>query len=281
MNKGLREKTRFLGRVDNKRQARRLAQYISWMRQTRKIGSAAVVGLLGLILLTIAPLYNITNVADSEAATVDCTNNPGDTGLGTNCTLTFSYTNLAASVDVENVSQNGTFATSANNKKAAFSISTNSYNGYTLSVTGSSANTALKTSGNATLNSISSTTGIESSAFSNNTWGYLPSSYRSSNTTIDNNTTKYFQSPSPSFALTMDVTTAANTTAKNYTIGIGAKVNMDEVAGTYNNTNNGNTLSLNYVANPTSYKISYDKGNAAGTPSNMPSKVQFLRRVYH
>ncbi|MBQ6375816.1 hypothetical protein IJJ37_02730, partial [Candidatus Saccharibacteria bacterium] len=95
--------------------------------------------------------------------------------------------------------------------------------------------------------------------------------YKSNNSITSNNTTTFFPSPSSTNTITMDETSTANaSSAKSYTIGLGVRADYTKTAGTYNNTNSGNTLTLAYVANPSNYSITYNKGNTNDTVSNMP-----------
>ncbi|MBQ6375803.1 hypothetical protein IJJ37_02660, partial [Candidatus Saccharibacteria bacterium] len=225
------------------------------------------------------PLYNVTGVEDIMATTTPCTNT-GDSSVGTNCSLTFTSTRLTASADLTVNSTDGTFASSSSSDQASFSLSTNNYTGYILTLTGSSSTTTLKDNvSNNTLDSISSN--ITLTDFSadnatgkanNNKWGIMPSSYKSNNSITSNNTTTFFPSPSSTNTITMDETSTANaSSAKSYTIGLGVRADYTKTAGTYNNTNAGNTITIAYVANPTNYAITYNKGNTEDTVDNLPS----------
>ncbi|MBQ6375998.1 hypothetical protein IJJ37_03695, partial [Candidatus Saccharibacteria bacterium] len=159
------------------------------------------------------------------------------------------------------------------------SLSTNNYTGYTLTLAGSSTTTTLNTTGGDTLSSITAnTTATDFSAdnatgkANNNKWGIMPSSYKSNNSITSNNTTTYLPSPSSSNTITMDETSTANaSSAKVYTIGLGVRADYTKTAGTYNNTNSGNTIIIAYVANPTNYAITYNKGNTEDTVNSLPS----------
>ncbi|MBQ6375555.1 hypothetical protein IJJ37_01310, partial [Candidatus Saccharibacteria bacterium] len=255
-----------------------LSTYIRIQHNIRTVGLTSSF-LFSLLLLTIIiPLYNVTGVEDIMATTTPCTNT-GDSSVGTNCSLTFTSTRLTASADLTVSSTDGTFATSNSSNQASFNLSTNNYTGYILTLTGSSSTTTLKDNvSNNTLDSISSN--ITLTDFSadnatgkanNNKWGIIPSSYKTGNTVTDNNTTTFFPSPSSANTITMDETTTANSSnAKSYTIGLGVRADYTKTAGTYNNTNSGNILTLAYVANPSNYSITYNKGNTTDTVSNMP-----------
>ena len=259
----------------------KLQNYIANQRRIRTVGLTSSF-LFGLLLLSIMiPLYNVTGVEDIMATTTPCTNT-GDSSVGTNCSLTFTSTRLTASADLTVSSTDGTFATSNSSNQASFNLSTNNYTGYILTLTGSSSTTTLKDNvSNNTLDSISSN--ITLTDFSadnatgkanNNKWGIMPSSYKSNNSITSNNTTTFFPSPSSTNTITMDETTSANSgsgQAKSYTIGLGVRADYTKTAGTYNNTNSGNTIIIAYVANPTNYAITYNKGNTEDTVNSLPS----------
>ena len=255
-----------------------LSTYIRTQHNIRTVGLTSSF-LFSLLLLTIIiPLYNVTGVEDIMATTTPCTNT-GDSSVGTNCSLTFTITRLSASADLTVSSTDGTFASSSSSNNAAFTLSTNNYTGYILTLTGSSSATTLKDNvSNNTLDSISSNTTLTdfsadnaTGKANNNKWGIIPSSYKTGNTVTNNNTTTFFPSPSSTNTITMDETTTANSSnAKSYTIGLGVRADYTKTAGTYNNTNSGNTLTLAYVANPSNYSITYNKGNTNDTVSNMP-----------
>ena len=258
----------------------KLQNYITIQRRIRITGLSSSF-LFGLLLLSIIiPLYNVTGVEDTTA-TVSACSNSGDGNYGTNCSITFTSTRLTAAADLTVSSTDGNFASSTNSSNAAFSISTDNYTGYTLALTGSSTTTTLNTTSGDTLSSI--TSNATSSDFStnpqtggledyNNKWGIMPSSYKSGNTITSNNTTTYLPSPSSTNTITMDETsTASSSSAKAYTISLGVRADYSKPAGTYNNTNSGNTITIAYVANPSNYSITYNKGNTNDTVSNLPT----------
>ena len=189
-----------------------------------------------LALFTLCPLYLVPE--STEAATKNA--NPA--------TLTFAFTNNknTASVSVAVTDENAT--------------------GYTLNLRTTGATTTLS-DGTHSINTISSS-GITADNFAVNTYGILPSKYNSSS-----NTTNYY--PASTTGWTMEETSAANTTANTYTVGLGLKANYATVAGTYTtaNTDNGNTgasLVLEYVANAVTYSVNYYT-NTTDTVTGMPS----------
>ena len=174
-------------------------------------------------------------------------------------TLTFTSTTEIASVSI-NPTATGTFAKSTNANSIKFNISTNNYTGYNL--TARTTRTTML-NGSSSLTSLSSS--VTESQFSssgnttlNNRWGYKPNYYNSSSNS------NFLPSPGTSSS-TLDHTTAANSTAKNYTIVLGARVNTDVPAGTYIN----DTLILEATANAVPYTIKFNKAADDDIVSNM------------
>ena len=212
-----------------------------------------------LILATLCPIYLVPEV--TEAAT----KNPNPS------TLTFAFTDNrnTASVSLAVTDKNGNFATSTDSQKASFSLSTNNATGYTLNLRTTGTTTTLS-DGTHSINTIS-TGGITADNFTVNTYGILPSKYNGTDNTGTN--PNYY--PASSTGFKMDETSAANTTANTYTVGLGLKANYATAAGTYTtaNTSNGNTgasLVLEYVANAVTYSINYYT-NTTATVTGMPS----------
>ena len=206
-----------------------------------------------LLLLTLCPIYLVPEV--TEAAT----KNPNPS------TLTYNATSSATSVSLTVSDDAGVFASSNSNELASFSLVTNNATGYTLNlkVDGTGDATSLSDGTNA-IASITNTSGITASNFSNNTWGLLPSKYNGTANTGDN--PNYY--PASTTGFKMDETSAANTTANTYTVGLGIKVNHNTPAGTYTNT----AVVAEYVANAVTYAIHYyDNAGSEATISGMPS----------
>ena len=198
-------------------------------------------------------------------------------------TITFTSTKLLASVNLTVDSTLGTFATSTSEEKASFSISTNNYTGYTLTLRSASADTSLTngTGVNAhTLSAISlpttgSTFASNNSAgqMLNNKWGYIPNYYNATGTSPTINTTNYYPLTTNN-TVTLRTTSVANSSngidnADNYTIGLGIRADYTNPSGDYVS----NTIILEYVANPMSYVINYDNnvGNTGDNVTNMPN----------
>ena len=174
---------------------------------------------------------------------------------------TFVSNNSTASVSII-LNDSSSFSTSSGATDASFSISTNNYTGYTLAVR--STKTTLDNGGNS-FQSISSPVSEEQFANPSNTaldnhWGYKPNFYNS----LEN--TNYLAAPSTT-ASVLDSTTVANSTAKNYTISIGARANINTPTGAYVNS----AIILEYVANVVPYTITYDGNGEGDTVSNLPT----------
>ncbi len=176
-------------------------------------------------------------------------------------TLTLTSTTNTATVSI-NPTPTGVFGKSSDANSIKFNISTNNYSGYTIS-----ARTTRTTliNGSSSLTSLASA--VSESQFSNsgnttlnNRWGYKPNYYNSSSNS------NFLPSPGTSSS-TLDHTTAANSTAKNYTIVLGARVNTEVPAGTYVN----DTLVLEATANAVPYTIKFNKAADDDIVSNMPA----------
>ena len=229
----------------------RFTHYIKWLSNWRKAAYTSTILLLLTILAILCPIS--FKAADNLAEAAS--------GTPKQSTLTFAYVDNKSTASVSlNVSDpNGTFATSNDNEKAAFTLSTDNYTGYTLRLKTTGATTL--TDGTNTIESIP-TDGITSSstAWNTNRWGLLPSYYNSSS-----NTANYYRATTDGFL--MEQTSSANSTPKQYTVGMGLKADYNTPAGTYTSS----AIVAEYVARPISYSIAYDKGNISGTPSNIPA----------
>ncbi len=230
-----------------------LTSYIQGKHTMRVMGYVALTLLIMIVVSIFLPNYY--PVTKTEAVTKAA--NPSE--------LTFTSTSSSATVSLDVTDANGSFATSSSN--VAFAIRTNNATGYTLNLKSSSNSTALVNDTNtSSISSITSATtystfsGTSSASRAlNNKWGIIPSKYNGAN-----NTSNYY--PASSTGFKMDETAVANTTANNYTIGLGIRANFDAATGTYANA----TLLIEYVANPVTYSINYNK-NTAATVTGMPS----------
>lgn len=232
----------------------------------RIITSAAIAILTLLLMVTLMPIYN--KPYSAEAAT----------GGAVSPVLTFASTNPVASVNMIVSSSTGTFATSNENEKAAFTISTNNYTGYTVILKSTGTVTNLGDGSSHNISTISSSTtsdvfasnGASGQAL-NNRWGYLPNYYNATGTNPSVNTTTYYPAPTSVNTATLRTTDVANSTngvdnADDYTIGLGFRADYNMPSGTYAN----DTFVLEIVANPVAFVIQYDK-NTTDTITNMPA----------
>ncbi|MBQ9181009.1 hypothetical protein IJ135_02875 [Candidatus Saccharibacteria bacterium] len=223
-----------------------------------------IVGLTSIILLSgiFIPFY--ISEAKTEAVV----------GAATQSTISLS---LSSNNIALNLLQPGTF--DANNLESGVfgsasttaSVSTTNYTGYTLSIAASSSANAGKlidsTNSDSTKKYFSSIESATSeSVFSNSSntsyngkWGYKPSYYNSSANS------NYLPAPSTT-GVTIEQTTAPNTTAKDYTITLGARANINQSAGSYSNTFN-----IIATANPVTYAITYADNSGDSSVTNLPS----------
>ncbi len=182
-------------------------------------------------------------------------------------TLTISVTDSVA-LNISSLSDTGNFAhsdTSTNN----VSIITNNGTGYTLGIKAKTNNSnALINSSDPSKTIPSITTSISEATYStntayNNTWGFRPSKL---NSAVNEN---YIQAPTSSSTLTtLDKTTSANpSTANNYNLAIGARINSSTTPGSYSNV-----FVITVTANPIPYTITYNK-NTTDTVTNMPANT--------
>jgi len=167
-------------------------------------------------------------------------------------------------VELDVNSNTGTFASSTTDNSAAFSVTTNNFSGYTLTISGnddegklydSTKQNFLTSLANATSETDFSST---SNTNLNGQWGYKPSKFNS----IANN--NYLPAPTTT-ASTLDTTSVANPTANNYTISLGLRADYTTTANTYSNS-----FIITAVPNPIAYVITYD-ANTTDTVSNMPA----------
>ena len=174
----------------------------------------------------------------------------------------------SVSLSILPTSTTGTFATSDTSTNN-ISVKTTNGTGYTLGIKASAeGSNALNGANSTSIPSHTVSAGISEATYStdstyNNTWGYRPSKL---NSTANSN---YLPGPtSASTAITLDKTTSANpSTANNYNLAIGVRVDGNTAAGAYSNT-----FILTVVANPSIYSITYNK-NTTDTVSGMPTNV--------
>ena len=241
-------------RLNSQNRNSKFTHYIKYMSNWRKAGYTATVLLALTIMAILFPISfkSADNLAEAAAGTAQ------------DSSITLTFTSDTASVSLNLTDTAGSTATSSttqdNDERAKFTITTNNVSGYELKIKASN-NTNLS-NGTDTIPAIG-TAGIALSSFATNSWGYMPNYY---NSTANSNNLYY---PITTSDVTLDKPTSATT--REYIISLGLKADYTKSAGTYTNTANGNTILLSYVANPVSYTINYDKGNATGTVDNLPA----------
>ena len=217
-----------------------LHTHIAFLRKFYISGMLSGVFLAILSTLAIFPVANSFSGAEAAAVISETT-----------LAMTTSDINLPLSI----TNPNGSFVAG---DPADFTVTTNNYSGYTLSVSAKTddENYSKLVNGNDVFNSISSAT--DATGFNNGNWGYLPSKLNSSANTS--------YQPAPTFAGdTLDVTAAANNEANTYSIALGAKADYSLPAGKYSNT-----FVITAIANPVAYAISYDANTDDPTVANIP-----------
>ncbi|MBQ9180528.1 InlB B-repeat-containing protein [Candidatus Saccharibacteria bacterium] len=235
-----------------------------------------VLYMVGFVLLMFisgifTPFYISDNISEAT------------TGNATESTISLSLSSNNISL---NLLQPGTY--DANNLESGIfgsasttaSVSTTNSTGYTLSIAATNNNGSVNANNDSKLidstNTDTSrnyfdsiTSAVSESDFSANTvaagnnyngkWGYKPSYY---NSVANSN---YLPAPSTS-GVTIEQTTAPNTTAKDYTITLGARANINQSAGSYSNTFN-----IVATANPVTYSITYSDNSGDSSVANLPS----------
>lgn len=221
----------------------------TFIRRTKNLRIVSMTAFCLLLLFAFLSIFPIIGHTDSA----DATYVPSTTALD------ITSTSAIANVDIVPSSTDGTFATSTSSSEIAFSVTTNNLTGYTLSIKGNNSTGELINTNTAdTLETIATTTDADTfatgaSATYSNKWGILPSKYNS----VAN--TNYIPAPTDATAISVDATATPNTTANNYTVGLGARVNYEKPSGTYTNT-----FTLIAVGNPITYQINY-LDNSSGT----------------
>ena len=182
-------------------------------------------------------------------------------------TITVSVVD-SISVNISSVGTTGSFATSDTSTNN-ISVTTTNGTGYTLGIKASTeGSNALTKSGGGSIPSHTVSAGISESTYRtsstyNNTWGYRPSKL---NSTSNSN---YLPGPtSATTPIVLDTTNTANpTTAINYNLAIGTRVNSSTAPGSYTNT-----FIITAVANPIPYSITYNQ-NTTDTVTGMPTNI--------
>ena len=207
-----------------------------------------------LILISIYIFVPYSQEKDDVSAVVDPT---------IPSTITFTELNNVASITV-NPSRVGAFVTTSGKDDIRFIIATTNYTGYTL--TARSSKTTLD-KGNDSLPTLTSAVTAEQFASSGNTplsnrWGYKPNYLNSASNS------NYLPSPTSSGTI-LDVTSAANSTAKSYSISLGARIDLSLPYGSYVNT----VFTLEATANAVPYRIVFNGNGGDDTVTYLPSTM--------
>ncbi|WP_249311213.1 InlB B-repeat-containing protein [Congzhengia minquanensis] len=205
------------------------------------------------LLLALTCLFPISKGEQSTEAV---------TGHAQSSSLTLSVAGDTASVELDMNSTEGTFASSSAANSASFSVVTNNFSGYTLSISGSDNDGKLYDTTKQyflePLTSAVSEADFSSTSSLNGKWGYKPSKF---NSAVNSN---YLPAPTTT-ASTLDKTSVANATANDYTISLGLRADYGTAANTYTNA-----FVITAVPNPIAYVITYN-ANTTDTVSNMPA----------
>lgn len=246
-------------------------------RWIRRFGVVSVVGLVTLLVFTVAPVIRHSDNAEGVACAPEpCGVDPAGTvtsGLKT-ATSVLAITTGRPSADVDlNPTPEGTFVMSDSAHSANFGAYTNNLTGYTLTVAAADDSRQLKnTIGEnvvGTLDSISSAVSastFQNSASYNGKWGYKPSKINSTNND------SFLQVPTTTIQ-TLNETSCANGTPScpnqvdEYSIAIAARSDYTKPYGTYTNT-----LILNMVTNPINYTVHF-KDNSGDTVTDIPADI--------
>lgn len=226
----------------------------SYIKYNRNINKTGLLSAFTFLLLALTCLFPISKSEQTTEAV---------TGTVQSSSLTLNISSSAASVELDVNSNTGTFASSTTDNSATFSVITNNFSGYTLSIAGSDDEGKLydSTKQNALSSLTSATSETDFSSTSNTSlngqWGYKPNKF---NSVANDN---YLPAPTTE-ASTLDKTAVANTTANNYSISLGLRADYTTTADTYSNS-----FIITAVPNPIAYVITYD-ANTTDTVSNMP-----------
>ena len=223
----------------------------TFIKRSRQIRIVAFISCFAFVLLSFTILHPLSSPTQpTEAAT----------GSSQSSSLTLDLASSSASVDLLVTDPEGSFAVSSSN--AEFSITTNNFTGYTLSIMSSNDEGLLTSTNGNSLSSITSAISLDTFAGSssyNGKWGYRPSIYNAAANT------SFLPSPTTT-ATTLDTTTAPNTSTPNYyTIEIGVRSDYTTASSSYTNT-----FIITAVSNPINYTISYNS-NTSDNVTNMPT----------
>lgn len=223
-----------------------------YIKLLSNINRTGLFSAFAFLLLALTCLFPISKGEQSTEAV---------TGTAQSSSLTLFVTGDTASVELDVNSTDGTFASSSPDTSAAFSVTTNNFSGYTLSISGNDADGKLyddtKKFSLESLENAVSEADFSSTSDLNGKWGYKPSKFNS------NANENYLPAPTTT-ASTLDATTTANTTANDYTISLGLRADYETASATYSNA-----FIITAVPNPIAYVITYD-ANTTDTVSGMP-----------
>lgn len=227
----------------------------NYIKYSRNLNKTGLLSAFTFLLLALTCLFPISKGEQNTEAV---------TGTVQSSSLTLNVSKSAASVELDVNSMAGTFASSNADDSAAFSVTTNNFSGYTLTISGNDDEGKLYDSTKqnflSSLTSATTETNFASASGTdlNGKWGYKPSKFNSA--ANDN----YLPAPTTE-ASTIDTTAAANATAIDYSISLGLRADYTTLADTYTNT-----FIITAVPNPIAYVITYD-ANTTDTVSNMPA----------
>ena len=219
----------------------------------------SIMSIFALSLLTVFPYYQEYEKAMAEGA-------PNAVSSELNLNVTNNEANLHFSVTG---GEYGSFASSGD--AITFVASTNNNSGYTLRYVGSD-DTGSLTHAEADFKFLSISGPLTANEFSalantsyNNKWGFKPSKYVSDGIVINNTGDSGVFLPIPTTAgVVIDKTTQPKNN-EEYSIEIGARVDLSIDAGEYVGNYN-----LVIIANPVSYRISYNAGNTTDAVTGLP-----------
>ena len=227
----------------------------NYIKYSRNLNKTGLLSAFTFLLLALTCLFPISKSEQNTEAV---------TGTVQSSSLTLNVSQSAASVELDVNSNTGTFASSTTDNSANFSVTTNNFSGYTLTISGNDDEGKLYDSTKqnflSSLTSATTETNFASASGTdlNGKWGYKPSKFNSA--ANDN----YLPAPTTE-ASTIDTTAAANATAIDYSISLGLRADYTTLADTYTNT-----FIITAVPNPIAYVITYD-ANTTDTVSNMPA----------
>ena len=225
----------------------------NYIKHSRNLNRTGLLSAFTFLLLALTCLFPISKSEQTTEAV---------TGTVQSSSLTLNVSSSAASVELDVNSTEGTFASSTTDNSANFSVTTNNFSGYTLSISGSDNDGKLYDTTKKyflePLTSAVSEVDFSSTSSLNGKWGYKPSKF---NSALNDN---YLPAPTTE-ASTLDKTSVANTTANDYSISLGLRADYTTTADTYSNS-----FIITAVPNPIAYVITYD-ANTTDTVSNMPA----------